>query len=244
MLKEPLIIGTKITFNNKQGDALAALLEQPESAADLKGYALFAHCFTCSKNSSAATRISHALAKKGFGVVRFDFTGLGNSEGDFANTNFSSNVEDLISVADHLRAEKHAPTILIGHSLGGAAVLAAASQIPEAKAIVTIASPGEPSHVAHLFSSETQKIEEHGSAIIDLAGRKFEIKKQFLEDIREQTLKPKITSLGKALLIFHSPTDTIFGIEQARYIYEAAKHPKSFISLDHADHLLSRKDYA
>lgn len=229
----------KLTFSNANGEQLAALLEQPSFKP--AAYALFAHCFTCSKDIAAASRISRALAMNGIGVVRFDFTGLGNSEGDFANTNFSSNVADLISATDHMRTSLAAPAILIGHSLGGAAVLAAAAKIAQTKAVVTIGAPADPAHVRHLFDANVQEIEVQGRATVHLAGREFTITKQFLDDIAAQKLSTHIKNLRKALLIFHAPTDEIVDIDNARRIFEAAKHPKSFISLDNADHLLSRK---
>lgn len=228
----------KLTFKNENGEQLAALLEKPSTAP--KAYALFAHCFTCSKDIAAASRISRALAARGIAVLRFDFTGIGNSEGDFGNTNFSSNVGDLVCAANHLREELEAPALLIGHSLGGAAVLAAAESIPEATAVVTIGAPSDPGHVSHLFESSKEEIESKGSAVVDLAGRKFEIKKQFLDDIASQSLSDRIQRMRKALLIFHSPIDDIVGIDNASNIFLAAKHPKSFVSLDKADHLLSK----
>ena len=229
----------KLSFENREGEKLAALLERPSIRP--AAYALFAHCFTCSKDIAAASRISRALAAHGIAVLRFDFTGLGNSEGDFANTNFSSNISDLVCAADHLRSTFEAPSLLVGHSLGGAAVLAAAGQIEEAKAVVTIGAPADPGHVSHLFESSRSEIEAKGSAVVNLAGRQFEIKKQFLEDIAAQSLEDRIKKLRKALLIFHSPVDEIVGIDNASAIFQAALHPKSFISLDKADHLLSRK---
>jgi len=232
------IIKQKIEFNNNSGERLSALLERP--AGPVNHYALFAHCFTCSKDVVAASRISKALAEKGIGVLRFDFTGLGNSEGDFANTNFSSNIEDLVSAGDYLRDHFAAPQLLIGHSLGGAAVLASAHQIPEAKAVATIGAPSDPEHVSHLFDASRAEIEVQGKATVSLAGRKFTIKKQFIDDLQEQNLHDRIHNLRKALLIFHSPIDNIVEIDNAAKIYLAALHPKSFISLDKADHLLSR----
>ncbi len=230
----------KLTFTNPDGEKLAALLEAPQ-AAPPAAYALFAHCFTCSKDVAAASRISRALAQRGFGVVRFDFTGLGNSEGDFANTNFSSNVQDLLAASDYLRAELQAPALLIGHSLGGAAVLAAAGHIRETAAVATIGAPSDPSHVAHLLKSSRDQIESEGSAVVDLAGRRFTIRRQFLEDIENQKLERAIRRMRKALLVLHSPVDEIVAIEHAANIFQAALHPKSFISLDDADHLLSRR---
>lgn len=231
----------KLTFPGSQGD-LAARLDLP--GASPKAYVLFAHCFTCSKDIFAASRIAGELAERGFAVLRFDFTGLGASDGEFANTNFSSNVEDLVKAADHMRTHCEAPQVLIGHSLGGAAVLAAASQIPESKAVATIGAPADAKHVAHNFGAKIDEIEEKGIAEVQLAGRTFTIKKQFLEDIRDYAVDAKIADLGRALILFHAPLDQTVGIENAATIYNAAKHPKSFISLDKADHLLSRRSDA
>ena len=229
----------KFTFQGAGGEQLAARLDLPEGAA--RATALFAHCFTCTKDIFAAQRIAQGLAAEGIAVLRFDFTGLGHSEGEFANTNFSSNVADLVRAADHLRETGRAPMILIGHSLGGAAVLAAAGEIPEAVAVATIGAPAEPAHLTHLFQEATPEIEARGEAEVLLGGRPFRIKKQFLEDISEQTLTAAVGSLRKALLVFHGPLDQTVGIENAGKIFAAAKHPKSFVSLDDADHLLSRK---
>lgn len=218
---------------------LSGLLETPES--NVKFYALFAHCFTCGKDVAAASRISRALTAKGIAVLRFDFTGLGNSDGDFANTNFSSNIQDLVSAADFLRKEYSAPKLLIGHSLGGAAVLAVAHKVPESVAVVTIGSPSDAAHVAHNFAAHIDDIEANGEAEVNLAGRKFKIKKQFLDDINSYDTG-HISKLKKALLVMHSPADTIVNISEAEKIYQAALHPKSFVSLDSADHLLSNKN--
>lgn len=218
---------------------LSGLLETPES--DVKFYALFAHCFTCGKDVAAASRISRALMAKGIAVLRFDFTGLGNSDGDFANTNFSSNIQDLHAAAEFLGKEYRAPKLLIGHSLGGAAVLNVAHKIEESVAVVTIGSPSDAAHVAHNFSSHIDDIEKHGEAEVNLAGRKFTIQKQFLDDINKYGTE-HISKLKKALLVMHSPVDTTVKITEAEKIYQAALHPKSFVSLDNADHLLSNKD--
>ena len=230
----------KASFQNQQGESLAGLLEIPER--DIKAYALFAHCFTCSKDIAVASRITRALAKKGIAVLRFDFTGLGNSDGDFANTNFSSNINDLIQAANHLEENYAAPVMIIGHSLGGAAVLAASQLIPSIKAIVTIAAPSTGHHVEHLFVHAKNEIVSNDEAIVDLAGRKFTIKKQFIDDINHYNDTSHISQLKKALLILHSPIDDIVSIDEAAKIYSAAKHPKSFISLDKADHLLSKRE--
>lgn len=227
----------KLEFPSSEGHALAARLDLPNG--QIKAYALFAHCFTCGKDVRAAGRIAEALNRNGIAVLRFDFTGLGGSEGEFANTNFSSNVEDLVAAADFLASEREAPAILIGHSLGGAAVLAAASQIPSAKAVATIAAPSEPAHVAENFHAAREEIEEDGEAEVTLAGRKFRIRRQFLEDIENSKLDAAIGSLKRALLVFHAPRDEIVGIDNATRIFVAAKHPKSFVSLDDADHLLT-----
>jgi len=231
-----------IHFPGALGDRLAARLDLPVTPP--AAFVLFAHCFTCSKDSLAASRISAALTDNGLGVLRFDFTGLGASEGDFANTNFSSNVADLVAAASWLREHHQAPRILVGHSLGGAAVLAAAEQIPESAAVSTIGAPYDPAHVRRLLEGVTPEIEAAGTADVTIAGRKFRIKQQFLDDISSQNSNRYLAQLRKALLIFHSPRDTTVSIENAGMIFAAAKHPKSFISLDDADHLLTRKEDA
>jgi putative redox protein len=228
-----------VSFPGAGGDALAARLDLPSGAAP-RAYALFAHCFTCSKETRAATYISEALTAAGIAVLRFDFTGLGGSEGDFANTTFSSNVADLVAAADWLRREREAPAILVGHSLGGAAVLAAAASVREAVAIATVNAPADPAHVAHLFAGQRAEIDARGEAEVDLAGRKFRIRREFIEDIAAQKLTAAIASLRRALIVFHAPGDTIVGIDNASAIFLAARHPRSFVSLDDADHLLTR----
>ncbi|MCP3471225.1 bifunctional alpha/beta hydrolase/OsmC family protein [Bradyrhizobium sp. CCGUVB1N3] len=228
----------RFQFTGEGGHLLAAALELPEG--EPAAYALFAHCFTCGKDVLAARRIAVALAAKGIAVLRFDFTGLGSSEGDFANSTFSSNVADLVHAADHLRATRKAPAILIGHSLGGAAILAAAGKIPEAKAVVTVAAPSDPAHVTGLFREHLSNIRTQGEVEVSLAGRPFRIRREFLDDIVEHELIKDITTLHKALLVMHSPVDDTVGIDNATKIFVSAKHPKSFVSLDHADHLLSK----
>jgi uncharacterized OsmC-like protein/fermentation-respiration switch protein FrsA (DUF1100 family) len=228
----------RFQFNGEGGHQLAAALELPDG--EPAAYALFAHCFTCGKDTLAAKRISVALAAKGIAVLRFDFTGLGSSEGDFSNSTFSSNVADLVRAADHLRDVRKAPSILIGHSLGGAAILAAAGKIPEAKAVVTIAAPSDPAHVTGLFSEHLDDIRKQGEVEVSLAGRPFRIKREFLDDIVEHELMKDVTGLHKALLVMQSPVDDTVGIDNATRIFVAAKHPKSFVSLDHADHLLTK----
>ena len=218
--------------------ALSGALEVPES--NIRCFALFAHCFTCGKDVAAASRIARALTAAGIAVLRFDFTGLGNSDGDFANTNFSSNVQDLLAAADFLREQFEAPKLLIGHSLGGAAILAMAEQVPECTAVATIAAPFNAAHVKKHFQGSIADIERTGEAQVDLAGRRFLIRKQFLDDLDAQSTE-QLGRMRKALLVMHAPLDATVSIEEAEKIYAAAKHPKSFISLDDADHLLSRK---
>jgi putative redox protein len=233
----------RFQFEGANGDKLAAALDLPDGAP--RAYALFAHCFSCGKDSHASRRIAMALAAQGIAVLRFDFTGLGSSEGDFANATFSSNVADLVRAAAHLRATRAAPTLLIGHSLGGAAVLAAAAEIAEAKAVVTVAAPSDPSHITGQFKDRIADIRANGSAEVSLAGRPFRISSALLDDVAEVTLMDRITHLHKALLIMHSPVDDTVGIDNATRIFVAARHPKSFVSLDHTDHLVSdRKDAA
>jgi uncharacterized OsmC-like protein/fermentation-respiration switch protein FrsA (DUF1100 family) len=232
----------RLEFANLRGEKLAALMDLPLGRPN--AFALFAHCFTCGKDNLAAKRISERLAMSGIGVLRFDFTGLGTSEGEFANTHFSSNVDDLVAAADFLRKSRGIPAILIGHSLGGAAVLAAAHRIPDAVAVVTIAAPCDPAHVTGLFKEHIDKIRSQGEVEVSLAGRPFRIKREFLDDVTEQKITERLANLHKALLVFHSPTDDIVGIENASRIFTAAKHPKSFVSLAGADHLLSKKNDA
>ena len=229
----------RFQFTSAEGHQLAAALDLPEGTP--LAYALFAHCFTCGKDVLAAKRIATALAAKGIAVLRFDFTGLGSSEGDFANSTFTSNVADLVRAADHLRETRKGPAILIGHSLGGAAILAAAGQIPDAKAVVTIAAPSDPAHVTGLFKDRIEDIRKQGKVEVQLAGRPFHITSEFLDDIAEHGLMAHVTKLHKALLIMQSPTDDTVGIDNATRIFVAAKHPKSFVSLAGADHLLSDK---
>jgi putative redox protein len=232
----------KITFPGSQGHTLAARLDRPVGAP--KATAIFAHCFTCSKDVLAASRIAEQLAQRGFQVLRFDFTGLGASKGEFANTNFSSNVQDLLAAADYLREQGSPPDLLIGHSLGGAGVLAAAADVPEAKAIATIGAPADATHVIQHFAAHTEEIRDKGEAEVTLAGRTVRIRKQLLDDLDEAGFHERIATMRKALMVFHSPTDDTVGIENASAIFQAARHPKSFCSLDGADHLLSRREDA
>jgi fermentation-respiration switch protein FrsA (DUF1100 family) len=227
----------RASFTGSQGFELSARVDLP--AGPVRAFALFAHCFTCSKDVVAAKRIASGLAAAGIGVLRFDFTGLGSSEGEFANTNFSSNVEDLVSAATYLREHFAGPAILIGHSLGGAAVLAGAQEIPEARAVVTIGAPADVGHVLNQFGSSLEEVRKKGEAQVTLAGRQFSIRLSFVADAEEHRLLDRIGSLRKALLVMHAPRDTVVDIENASKIFLAAKHPKSFVSLDEADHLLS-----
>ncbi|MYN38724.1 alpha/beta fold hydrolase [Duganella sp. FT109W] len=229
-------------FIGAHGHKLAARLDGPDGA--VKAYALFAHCFTCGKDVFAASRVAQALTEHGIAVLRFDFTGLGASEGEFANTNFSSNLADLVAAADFMRQTYQAPQLLIGHSLGGAAVLASADQMPEVKAVVTIAAPSDPVSVTGLFSQHLDEIARDGEALVQLAGRPFRIQQQFVEDAGGHNLKLKIAALRRALLVMHAPGDDTVGLSNAMEIFTAARHPKSFISLDSADHLLTRRDDA
>ena len=230
-----------LEFKNKDGQTLSARLDLPVDGKPM-AYALFAHCFTCSKNIKAIAHISRALTREGLAVLRFDFTGLGESEGDFADTNFSSNVDDLIVAADYLKSNYQAPEILIGHSFGGAAVLQAAGRIPSSKAVVSIAAPSDPQHVTRALGSAAASIQKRGQADVTLAGRTFTLKKQFLDDLDFVNMAETLKNLDRALLVLHSPIDETVGIENAAQIFQAARHPKSFISLDTADHLLTNSE--
>jgi len=231
----------KVEFPGALAARLNARLDSP--VAPPVAYALFAHCFTCSKETRAATYLSAALAERGIATLRFDFTGLGGSDGDFANTNFSSNVGDLLAAAAFLRERFRAPELLVGHSLGGAAVLAAAPRIPEATGVATIAAPFDPAHVLRLIPRRDE-IERTGEAEVQLAGRTFRIKKQFLDDLADHRLGDAVRGMGKALLVMHSPRDDTVDIDNATRIFQAARHPKSFVSLEPADHLLNRREDA
>ncbi len=231
---------TKIDFKNKQGDTISGRLDFPRDQKPL-AYVLFAHCFTCNKNLVPVKNISRQLTEQGFAVLRFDFTGLGASEGDFENTNFSSNIEDLLCAAEYLEKEYESPALLIGHSLGGAAVIYAASKLNSVQAVATVAAPSSPGHVKNLFGSDIDRIKELGKAEVNIGGRSFHIKDQFLEDISEKNMTHALKHLRKPILVMHSPQDTTVSVENAAEIYQHAMHPKSFISLDGADHLLSKK---
>jgi uncharacterized OsmC-like protein/fermentation-respiration switch protein FrsA (DUF1100 family) len=231
----------KVTFPGSVGSNLAARLDLPPGP---RAFALFAHCFTCGKDILAASGIAKGLAARRIGVLRFDFTGIGSSEGEFANTNFSSNVRDLVAAADYLRQNFAAPSLLIGHSLGGAAVLAAAPHVPEASGVVTIGAPSSAAHVTRYFAANLTEVNEKGKAEVTLAGRTFTITKQLLDDLEERNFLDGLARLKKALLVCHAPRDEYVGIENANAIFAAARHPKSFLSLDTADHLLRTRDDA
>lgn len=232
----------KLTFNGHAGDELAARFDTPNGP--ILATAIFAHCFTCSKDILAAKRISQRLASAGIAVLRFDFTGLGHSEGEFANTHFTSNVNDLFAASKHLETMGNPVSLLVGHSLGGAAILKAAGEISTVKAVVTIGAPSDPEHVIANFGCQIDEIREKGEAVVSLAGRGFTIKKEFLDDIASSELKPAIANMKKALLVMHAPLDQTVSIDNAAEIFTTAKHPKSFVTLDNADHLLTKADDA
>lgn len=232
----------KITFTGSQNATLAGRLDTPDAAPH--AWAVFAHCFTCSKESKAAAFIARALARVGFGVLRFDFTGLGSSDGDFANTHFSSNVDDLIAAANWLRSAQGAPALLIGHSLGGAAVLAAAGRIADCRAVATIGAPFDPAHVVRQLGEGLEQIQSEGEATVQLAGRPFTVRRAFVEDLTSQRQTERINGLRRPLMVLHAPLDASVGIDNAGQIFQAALHPKSFVALDGADHLLSRPEDA
>ncbi|KAA3622974.1 MAG: OsmC family protein [Flavobacterium sp.] len=231
----------KITFENESGQKLSGRLELPADQLP-HNFAIFAHCFTCNKNLAAVRNISRALSSAGFGVLRFDFTGLGESGGDFENSNFSGNVNDLVAASRYLAENYEAPTLIVGHSLGGAAAIFAAAEIDSIKAVATVGAPSNPEHVTQLLKSSIEEIEKDGKAVVNLSGRDFTIKKQFLDDLRSNSLPEVAKNLRKALLVMHSPQDSTVGIKNAEEIYIAARHPKSFVSLDGADHLLMRAE--
>lgn len=227
----------RVTFPGALGVSLSARLSLPADGEPY-AYALFAHCFTCSKDLKPVVNISRALTQQGIGVLRFDFTGLGESEGDFADTDFSSNIADLVAAARYMEEALDAPAVLVGHSLGGAAVIQAAGRLPSVRAVATIGAPFDPGHVAHLFGDSLEEIHRRGHAEAVIGGRTFTVTRDFIEDLSEQNAERAIAELRRPLLVFHSPVDATVGIENAARIYQAARHPKSFVSLDDADHLL------
>lgn len=230
----------RFKFENSRGEQLAADLHRPD-AGPVRASAIFAHCFTCTRNFKAAVNIAQALAEAGIAVLRFDFTGLGQSEGEFSETHFSSNVQDILDAAAHMAEQHGAPAILVGHSLGGTAVLAAAHKLDSVLAVATIGSPADAEHVLQLIGSDLDTIEAEGEAEVSLAGRRFHIRKDFVDDVRSQSVRDGIAKLRRALLIMHSPVDEVVPVAEAANIYRSALHPKSFVSLDDADHLLSRE---
>ncbi|WP_299326916.1 bifunctional alpha/beta hydrolase/OsmC family protein [Parasphingopyxis sp.] len=230
----------KFQFTGRDGQTLDGRLELPRGGAPT-AIALFAHCFTCTKQSRAATQVSAALAERGIAGLRFDFTGLGGSEGEFANSGFASNVADLVAAADALRTHMAAPSLLIGHSLGGAAVLAAADHVAEVKAVATIGAPFDVEHVLGQLGEDLAKVEAEGEADVHIAGRAFRVGRDFVEETRNQPQEARIAALSRALLVLHAPDDDIVGIENASLIFQAARHPKSFVSLDGYDHLLTER---
>lgn len=229
----------RIAFIGSGGSRLAGMLELPDAAP--KAWAVFAHCFTCGKDSAATSRISRALARAGIAVLRFDFTGLGQSGGNFSSTGFSSNVDDLVCAADYLRQNHSAPTLLIGHSLGGAAVLAAAHRIPDIRAVATLAAPADTAHILKLVPDAAGEIESSGCAPVSIGGRSFRIRREFLDDVAKQPQRERIQGLDAALLVLHSPTDQVVSVDNARQIFDSARHPKSFVAIDGADHLLTNR---
>lgn len=229
-----------IRFTGSLGEQLVGAIDWPDDKK-ATAFALFAHCFTCSKDLMASSNVSRALADQGYAVLRFDFSGLGESEGDFADTNFASNLEDLVAAAEFLAAEYQAPQLLIGHSLGGAAVVHVAAQIASSKAVATIGAPYDPEHVTNLIADGIETIREQGEATVTIGGRPFRIRRAFLETLQRDNLAETVRSMRRALLVLHSPVDAIVGIENAASLFDAARHPKSFVSLDKADHLLRKK---
>ncbi|MBC2839380.1 bifunctional alpha/beta hydrolase/OsmC family protein [Robiginitalea sp. SC105] len=232
-----------VSFPSAGGYQLSGRLELPPGRKP-HSFALFAHCFTCSKDLRAAREIARALTTAGFGVLRFDFTGLGSSEGDFSASGFSGDIRDLMAASAFLESQHAAPALLVGHSLGGTACLAAAFELPAVRAVATIGSPASPGHVAHLFSGSLETIQSEGSAEVQIGGRPFRIRREFLEDLKQHPLENRLDALRKPLLFLHAPQDTVVGIKNAELLYRAARHPKSFISLDGADHLLGKKEDA
>lgn len=232
----------KYDFKNTEGETLSGRLEMPEG--EIKAFAIFAHCFTCTKNFTATSAITRELARNGIATLRFDFTGLGNSDGDFANTNFSSNVEDLICAYKALKGDSKAATILIGHSLGGAAVLKASTVLNDIKSVITIGAPSCTGHVSHLFENDIEEIKLKGEASVNLAGRKFNIKKQFLDDLDRSDILNGLSQSKKSYLVMHSPIDSTVSVDHAGKIFMALKHPKSFVSLAKIDHLVTKREDA
>lgn len=235
--------GGKATFFNQAGERLAARLDMPADG-NYRAFALYAHCFTCTKDIKAAVNLCRALRSQGIAVMRFDFPGLGDSEGDFSETNFSSNVQDLLAAAAWLRDNHQAPQLLIGHSLGGAAAIKVAPQLPEVRAVVTIGTPLSPEHVVSHFGEDRETIDAEGEADVQIMANVVKVKKQFVDDVVRVDVLDELRNLGRALLVMHSPRDEVVGIDHAGLIFQQARHPKSFVSLDTADHLLNRREDA
>ena len=231
----------RVNFENRSGVKLNGILHSSDTG-NPTAYAVFAHCFTCTKNINSAVHIARKLAERGIATLRFDFTGLGSSGGEFSDSNFSTDVSDLVDAAEFLAREYRAPQLLVGHSLGGTAVLAAAKHVPSAKAVASIGSPSDPEHILHLIEQELETIEDKGSAEVMLAGRPFRFKQEFVDDVRSHSMD--IGKLGKSLMVLHAPLDDTVSIEEAAKIFTAAKHPKSFVTLDKADHLLTDSEDA
>lgn len=232
----------KVEFVSPQGETLSGVLERP--SGDTRGWAVFAHCFTCSKTGLAASRIARGLAAQGIGTLRFDFTGLGDSGGDFAGTGFSTNVDDLVAAANWMNGEGRPVSLMVGHSLGGAATVVAATRLPGVKAVVTIGAPSDADHVVDQFAKHVPEIEAKGEAVVDLAGRPFTLRKSFIDDVKGARVRDAAAALKRPLMVMHSPVDDVVGIDNATGLFLAAKHPKSFVSLDNAGHLLTRAEEA
>ena len=232
-----------VSFTGSLGEELVGAIDWPDNK-EVTSFALFAHCFTCSKDLRASSIISRALAEEGFAVLRFDFTGLGESEGDFSETGFPSNMDDLVTASEFLAEEYQAPELLIGHSLGGSAVVHVATRIASSKAVATIGAPYDPEHVAGLIGDDVETIRERGEATVSIGGRPFRIRREFLETLQRDNLAETVRLMRRALLVLHSPVDAVVGIENAARLFDAARHPKSFVSLDDADHLLRKSQDA
>ena len=232
-----------LQFENPAGKLLAGRLDLPPDGPP-RAYGLFAHCFTCSKDLKAAAYVCRSLADHGIGMLRFDFTGLGDSQGDFADTTFSSNIDDLETAAAYMAREHQPVRLMVGHSLGGAAVLRAAGRIPSCRGVATIGTPADPSHVARHLEDSLNAINQHGEAEVMVEGRAFHFRRSFLDDLAGNAMPAAVGQLGLPLLILHSPLDDVVGVENAGRLYQAARHPKSFVALDGVDHLLSNPDDA
>lgn len=235
-------VGERVSFPSTSGPALAGVIDVPDG--DVRGWGVFAHGFTLGKNSPAASRICKQLAGEGIGMLRFDNLGLGDSEGDWSDGSFSHKVADTVRAVEFMNSSDREVRLLVGHSFGGSAVIAAAHECPTVKAVATVAAPYEPAHVERIYDALVERIEEEGEAQFHIGGKALTLKRHFLEDVRDADLRERIHSLRRALLVMHSPTDNTVGIENASEIFQAARHPRSFVSLEGADHLLTGKDQA